>query len=85
MPVYEYRGQRVNIADDDTEYRGYFEAPVAGTKEQFGCVVGDEARLAAGSLDAMVEEVEEQLAFSQRFELDAGSNARGERRVTLHP
>ncbi len=26
MPIYEYKGQRINIADDDTEYRGYFEA-----------------------------------------------------------
>ena len=26
MPVYEYRGQRVNISDDDTEYKGYFDA-----------------------------------------------------------
>ncbi len=26
MPVYQYRGQSINIADDDSEYRGYFEA-----------------------------------------------------------
>ena len=26
MPVYEYRGQRISISDDDTEYKGYFEA-----------------------------------------------------------
>lgn len=26
MPVYEYRGQRISIPDDDSEYRGYFEA-----------------------------------------------------------
>ena len=30
MPVYEYRGQRVNIGDDDTEYKGYFEAAQEG-------------------------------------------------------
>lgn len=26
MPSYEYRGQQINIADNDTEYLGYFEA-----------------------------------------------------------
>ena len=26
MPVYEYRGQRISISDDDTEYKGYFDA-----------------------------------------------------------
>lgn len=26
MPVYEYRGQRISIADNDSEYKGYFEA-----------------------------------------------------------
>ena len=26
MPVYEYRGQRINILDNDGEYKGYFEA-----------------------------------------------------------
>ena len=26
MPVYEYRGQRIDIADNDSEYKGYFEA-----------------------------------------------------------
>jgi uncharacterized OB-fold protein len=26
MPVYEYRGQRINISDEDTEYKGYFDA-----------------------------------------------------------
>ena len=26
MPSYEYRGQRINISDNDTEYKGYFEA-----------------------------------------------------------
>ena len=26
MPVYEYRGQRINISDNDSEYKGYFEA-----------------------------------------------------------
>ena len=26
MPVYEYRGQRLNIADNDGEYKGYFDA-----------------------------------------------------------
>ena len=26
MPVYEYRGQRINILDNDSEYGGYFEA-----------------------------------------------------------
>ena len=26
MPVYEYRGQRINITDEDTEYKGYFDA-----------------------------------------------------------
>jgi uncharacterized OB-fold protein len=26
MPVYEYRGQRINIPDNDTEHKGYFEA-----------------------------------------------------------
>jgi uncharacterized OB-fold protein len=26
MPIYELRGQRINIADTDTEYKGYFEA-----------------------------------------------------------
>ncbi len=30
MPVYQYRGQRVNIDDDDSEYRGYFEAAQEG-------------------------------------------------------
>ena len=26
MPIYELRGQRINIADTDTEYKGYFDA-----------------------------------------------------------
>ena len=26
MAVYEYRGQRLDIPDNDSEYRGYFEA-----------------------------------------------------------
>ncbi len=26
MPVYEYRGQRISISDDDSEYKGYFDA-----------------------------------------------------------
>ena len=26
MPVYEYRGIQLNIPDNDTEYKGYFEA-----------------------------------------------------------
>ena len=26
MPVYEYRGQRIAINDNDSEYKGYFEA-----------------------------------------------------------
>ena len=26
MPVYEYRGQRISIPDNDTEYKGYFDA-----------------------------------------------------------
>ena len=26
MPVYEYRGQLINIPDNDSEYKGYFEA-----------------------------------------------------------
>tara|TARA_B100000315_G_scaffold113591_1_gene104119 strand:+ start:850 stop:1353 length:504 start_codon:yes stop_codon:yes gene_type:complete len=26
MPVYEYRGQRISISEDDTEYKGYFDA-----------------------------------------------------------
>ncbi len=26
MPVYEYRGIRINISDGDSEYKGYFEA-----------------------------------------------------------
>jgi uncharacterized OB-fold protein len=26
MPVYEYRGQRISIPDNDSEYKGYFEA-----------------------------------------------------------
>ena len=26
MPVYEYRGQSLNIPDTDTEYKGYFDA-----------------------------------------------------------
>ena len=26
MPVYEYRGQLINISDVDTEYKGYFDA-----------------------------------------------------------
>ena len=26
MPVYEYRNQRINISDDDSEYKGYFDA-----------------------------------------------------------
>lgn len=26
MPVYEYRGQIINISDDDSEYKGYFDA-----------------------------------------------------------
>ena len=26
MPVYEYRGININISDNDSEYRGYFEA-----------------------------------------------------------
>ncbi len=30
MPVYDYRGQRVSIDDDDSEYRGYFEAAQEG-------------------------------------------------------
>ena len=26
MPVYEYRGQIINISDTDTDYKGYFDA-----------------------------------------------------------
>ncbi len=26
MPIYEYRGQRLNISDEDSEYKGYFDA-----------------------------------------------------------
>ena len=26
MPVYEYRGQSINISENDSEYLGYFEA-----------------------------------------------------------
>ena len=26
MPIYEHRGQRINVADTDTEYRGFFDA-----------------------------------------------------------
>ena len=26
MPVYEYKGQGINITDNDSEYKGYFEA-----------------------------------------------------------
>ena len=26
MPVYEYRGQQINSIDNDSEYKGYFEA-----------------------------------------------------------
>ena len=26
MPIYEYRGQQINIIDNDSEYKGYFEA-----------------------------------------------------------
>ena len=26
MPIYEHRGQRINISDTDTEYKGYFDA-----------------------------------------------------------
>ena len=29
MPSYEYRGQRINISETDSEYKGYFEAAQA--------------------------------------------------------